>query len=64
MSLAFLKAGHLIAHEMQQSSFSPDKAIIRTYASVLIIQGHPTTIFGRISVGQTIFDLEFSEHLL
>ena len=27
-------------------------------------QGHPTTIFGRISVRKTILDLEFSEHLL
>ena len=29
-----------------------------------IIQGHPTTIFGKISVRKTIWDLEFSEHLL
>ena len=28
------------------------------------IQGHPTTIFGKISVRKTIWDLEFSEHLL
>ena len=28
------------------------------------IQGYPTTIFGKISVGKTIWDLEFSEHLL
>ena len=27
-------------------------------------QGHPTTIFGRISVRKMILDLEFSEHLL
>ena len=27
-------------------------------------QGHPTTIFGEISVRKTIWDLEFSEHLL
>ena len=27
-------------------------------------QGHPTTIFGRISVRKTIWDLEFSKHLL
>ena len=27
-------------------------------------QGHPTTIFGRISVRKTILDLEFSKHLL
>ena len=27
-------------------------------------QGHPTTIFGKISVRKTIWDLEFSEHLL
>jgi len=26
--------------------------------------GHPTTIFGRISVRKTIWDLEFSKHLL
>ena len=28
---------YLIAHEMQQSSFSPDTPIIRTYVSVPII---------------------------
>ena len=28
------------------------------------IQGHPTAIFGKISVRKTIWDLEFSEHLL
>ena len=28
------------------------------------VQGHPTTIFGKISVRKTICDLEFSEHLL
>ena len=28
------------------------------------IQGHPTTIFGKTSVRKTIWDLEFSEHLL
>ena len=27
-------------------------------------QGHPTTVFGRISVRKTIGDLEFSKHLL
>ena len=27
-------------------------------------QGHPTAIFGKISVRKTIWDLEFSEHLL
>ena len=27
-------------------------------------QGHPTTIFGRISVRKAILDLEFSKHLL
>ena len=27
------------------------------------VQGHPTTIFGRISVRKTILDLEFSKHL-
>ena len=32
--------------------------------SRLKMQGHPTTIFGRISVRKTILDLEFSEHLL
>ena len=30
----------------------------------MISQGHPTTIFGKISVRNTIWDLEFSEHLL
>ena len=30
----------------------------------LLRQGHPTTIFGKISVRKTIWDLEFSEHLL
>ena len=29
-----------------------------------ITQGHPTTIFGKISVRKTIWELEFSEHLL
>ena len=29
-----------------------------------IKQGHPTAIFGKISVRKTIWDLEFSEHLL
>jgi len=33
-------------------------------SSVTIQQGHPTTIFGKISVRKTIWDLEFSEHLL
>ena len=28
------------------------------------VQGHPTTIFGKISVRKTVWDLEFSEHLL
>ena len=28
------------------------------------IQGHPTAIFGKISVRKTIWELEFSEHLL
>ena len=28
------------------------------------VQGHPTTIFGRISVRKAIWDLEFSKHLL
>ena len=27
-------------------------------------QGHPTAIFGKISVRKAIWDLEFSEHLL
>ena len=27
-------------------------------------QGHPTAIFGKISVRKTIWELEFSEHLL
>ena len=27
-------------------------------------QGHPTAIFGKMSVRKTIWDLEFSEHLL
>ena len=27
-------------------------------------RGHPTTIFGKISVRKTIWELEFSEHLL
>ena len=27
------------------------------------VQGHPTTIFGKISVRKTIWELEFSEHL-
>ena len=28
------------------------------------LQGHQTSVFEKISVGQTIGDLEFSEHLL
>ena len=32
--------------------------------SLVTLQGHPTTIFGKISVRKTIWDLEFSEHLL
>ena len=28
------------------------------------VQGHPTAIFGKISVRKTIWELEFSEHLL
>ena len=30
----------------------------------LIFQGHPTTIFGKISVRKTIWDLEFSEQFV
>ena len=33
-------------------------------AQYLLEQGHPTAIFGKISVRKTIWDLEFSEHLL
>ena len=33
-------------------------------ALFVCLQGHPTTIFGRISVRKTIWDLEFSKHLL
>ena len=29
-----------------------------------LYQGHPTTIFGKISVRKTILELEFSKHLL
>ena len=32
--------------------------------SPIFTQGHPTAIFGKISVRNTIWDLEFSEHLL
>ena len=34
------------------------------YQEAGLKQGHPTTIFGKISVRKTIWDLEFSEHLL
>ena len=36
----------------------------RTRHNLLKLQGHPTTIFERISVRKTILDLEVSEHLL
>ena len=36
----------------------------RATGMIGISQGHPTTIFGRISVQKTILDLEFSKHLL
>ena len=31
---------------------------------LFMFQGHPTAIFGKISVRKTIWELEFSEHLL
>ena len=31
---------------------------------VNLCQGHPTTIFGKLSVRKTIWDLEFSDHFL
>ena len=34
------------------------------YYGIITEQGHPTAIFGKISVRKTILDLEFSEHLL
>ena len=39
-------------------SFSPD------YVTTKLSQGHPTSIFGKKPVRKTIWDLEFSEHLL
>ena len=33
-------------------------------ATIQIVQGHPTTIFGKLSVRKTIGDLEFSDHFL
>ena len=31
---------------------------------LLLLEGHPTVIFGKISVPKTIWELEFSEHLV
>lgn len=41
-----------------------DHAFSELSANSIFFQGHPTTIFGKISVRKTIWDLAFSEHLL
>ena len=42
------------------TTYSSGAALVSTFTS----QGHPTVIFGKISVRKTIWELEFSEHLL
>ena len=49
---------HLTTFDNHKASF--DNNII----FITFMRGHPTTIFGKISVRKTIWDLEFSEHLL
>ena len=44
--------------------FANEKPVSQMVFSLPYRQGHPTTIFGKISVRKTIWDLEFSEHLL
>ena len=41
-----------------------DFRIKKINAKEEVEQEHPTTIYGKISVRKTIWDLEFSEHLL
>ena len=50
----------------QRAKETTDAQLVeRVYVqSAVIVQGHPTAIFGKISVRKTIWDLEFSEHLL
>ena len=60
----------------RQSSFAKlgkqvsSRWVIQVYTSVgfskirRFIQGHPTAIFGKTSVRKTIWELEFSDHLL
>ena len=51
--------GNLAPHYRRRiKNMSPFPFLCRFY------QGHPTTIFGKISVRKTIWNLEFSEHLL
>ena len=57
-------SNHIAEHHLQtKHQIDWDSATFNTY-STDYYQGHPTAIFGKMSVGKTIWDLEFSEHLL
>ena len=72
LSYAYLRNGHEL---LQSSSSTPSLKVLikllgrqscfpRPNQGLFHPQGHPTTIFGKISVQKSIWDLEFSQHLL
>ena len=62
-SKKFIKSGFQTQRYNHKNCYNWSMQAGPLYAS-LVKQGHPTAIFGKISVRKMIWDLEFSEHLL